>query len=98
MRMGSITWPLFLLQRSRLHATSGDACRDRHQAHQDQNKDSIANIEATGVFCVNVVSHAQQDALLSSPPSGGENVNQTARAIWIPGLFGRQRIVFAQLP
>ena len=38
---------------------------------QDQNKDSIANIEATGVFCVNIVSHAQQDALLSSPPSGG---------------------------
>lgn len=30
---------------------------------QDNTKDSLANIEATGVFCVNVVEYAMRDAM-----------------------------------
>jgi len=30
---------------------------------QDNTKDSVANIEATGVFCVNIVEYAMRDAM-----------------------------------
>ncbi|MEO1109568.1 MAG: flavin reductase family protein [Pseudomonadota bacterium] len=33
---------------------------------QDGTKDSVANIEATGVFCVNIVARAHQDAMNAS--------------------------------
>ena len=36
---------------------------------QDAGKDSIANIEATGVFCVNVVAFAHRDAMNASSAS-----------------------------
>ena len=47
---------------------------------QDRAKDSIANIEATGVFCVNVVSHAHQDAMNASSAGLPKHVDEFAHA------------------
>ncbi len=48
----------------------------------DQNggKDSIANIEATGVFCVNVVAHAHRDAMNASSEGLEKHVDEFAHA------------------
>ncbi len=48
----------------------------------DQNggKDSIANIEATQVFCVNVVAHAHQDAMNASSAGLSKETDEFAHA------------------
>ncbi|MCA0907501.1 flavin reductase family protein [Ruegeria marisrubri] len=49
---------------------------------QDQNagKDSIANIEATGVFCVNVVAHAHRDAMNASSAGFPKDIDEFSHA------------------
>ncbi len=49
---------------------------------QDQNagKDSIANIEATGVFCVNVVAHAHRDTMNASSAGLPKDVDEFSHA------------------
>ncbi|EEE37632.1 flavin reductase domain protein, FMN-binding [Rhodobacteraceae bacterium KLH11] len=43
---------------------------------QDGGKDSIANIEATGVFCVNVVAYAHQDAMNASSEGLAKHIDE----------------------
>ncbi len=47
---------------------------------QDNTKDSIANIRETGVFCVNVVSHAHRDAMNASSASLAKHEDEFAHA------------------
>lgn len=47
---------------------------------QEDGKDSIANIEATGVFCVNIVAHAQRDAMNASSAGLPKEVDEFAHA------------------
>lgn len=47
---------------------------------QIQGKDSIANIEATGVFCVNVVAHAHRDAMNASSANLPKEVDEFSHA------------------
>ncbi|WP_171229613.1 flavin reductase family protein [Ruegeria sp. HKCCA4008] len=53
---------------------------------QDQNagKDSIANIEATGVFCVNVVAHAHRDAMNASSAGLPKEVDEFSHVGLLP--------------
>ena len=48
----------------------------------DQNgtKDSMANIEATGVFCVNIVEYAQRDAMNASSATLPKGTDEFAHA------------------
>ncbi|SMO76283.1 flavin reductase family protein [Ruegeria faecimaris] len=50
------------------------------KADQDGGKDSIANIEATGVFCVNVVAHAHRDAMNASSAALPKHVDEFKHA------------------
>ncbi|MGV6802806.1 MAG: flavin reductase family protein [Ruegeria sp.] len=47
---------------------------------QVAGKDSIANIEATGVFCVNIVAHAHRDAMNASSASLSKEVDEFSHA------------------
>lgn len=47
---------------------------------QDNTKDSVANIRATGVFCVNVVEYAARDAMNASSAALGKDVDEFAHA------------------
>ncbi|MEX5561861.1 flavin reductase family protein [Pseudophaeobacter sp. 1A16562] len=47
---------------------------------QDNTKDSMANIEETGVFCVNIVSYAMRDAMNASSQTLGKEVDEFAHA------------------
>ncbi|MEM8576386.1 MAG: flavin reductase family protein [Pseudomonadota bacterium] len=47
---------------------------------QEGTKDSVANIRATGVFCVNVVEAAAQDAMNASSAHVGAEVDEFAAA------------------
>lgn len=47
---------------------------------QDRGKDSIANIEATGVFCVNVVAHDHRDAMNASSAGLEKHVDEFEHA------------------
>ena len=47
---------------------------------QDNTKDSTANIRQTGVFCVNVVENAAQDAMNISSGTYGHEVDEFALA------------------
>ncbi|MFS4582332.1 flavin reductase family protein [Phaeobacter sp. C3_T13_0] len=46
------------------------------KADQDGTKDSVANIEETGVFCVNVVSYALRDAMNASSAALSKEVDE----------------------
>ncbi|MEO0391339.1 MAG: flavin reductase family protein [Pseudomonadota bacterium] len=50
------------------------------KADQDGTKDSVANIRDTGVFCVNVVAAAAQDAMNASSQMLGADVDEFAHA------------------
>ncbi|MBE1296241.1 flavin reductase family protein [Phycobacter azelaicus] len=43
---------------------------------QENTKDSMANIEETGVFCVNVVAYAMRDAMNASSQTLGKEVDE----------------------
>jgi len=43
---------------------------------QDSGKDTLANILATGEFCINSVSHDLQNAMNASSASAGKEVNE----------------------
>ena len=47
---------------------------------QDGGKDSLANIAATGVFCVNVVAHAHKDAMNASSADLPKHVDEFGHA------------------
>jgi flavin reductase (DIM6/NTAB) family NADH-FMN oxidoreductase RutF len=47
---------------------------------QDGTKDSVANIRATGVFCVNIVAHAARDAMNASSAALARGVDEFALA------------------
>lgn len=47
---------------------------------QDGTKDSVANIRATGVFCVNIVSYALRDAMNASSAALARDVNEFDKA------------------
>ncbi len=47
---------------------------------QDGAKDSVANIEATGVFCVNIVAFAQRDAMNASSATLPKEVDEFEHA------------------
>ena len=47
---------------------------------QDNTKDSMANIEATGVFCVNVVEYAMRDAMNITSEGLPHDVDEFERA------------------
>lgn len=47
---------------------------------QDGTKDSLANIEATGVFCVNVVAYAHRDAMNASSAGLPKDVDEFGHA------------------
>ena len=47
---------------------------------QDNTKDSVANIRATGVFCVNIVSYALRDAMNTSSRGFTREVDEFAEA------------------
>lgn len=47
---------------------------------QDNTKDSVANILATGEFCVNIVEYAARDAMNISSATLGRNVDEFERA------------------
>lgn len=51
---------------------------------QDNTKDSVANIRETGVFCVNVVSHAARDAMNASSATLPREVDEFAHAGLVP--------------
>lgn len=50
------------------------------KSDQDFGKDSLANIEATGVFCVNIVANAHRDAMNASSASLPKEVDEFAHA------------------
>ena len=45
-----------------------------------RGKDSVANIEATGVFCVNIVEYAMRDAMNATSGSYGRAVDEFTHA------------------
>ncbi|SDD31922.1 flavin reductase family protein [Ruegeria marina] len=47
---------------------------------QDNTKDTVANIEATGVFCVNIVEYAMKDAMNASSETLPREVDEFAHA------------------
>ena len=47
---------------------------------QQNTKDSLANIEATGVFCVNIVEEAMRDAMNASSAALPRGTDEFARA------------------
>ncbi|MGI9369706.1 MAG: flavin reductase family protein [Ruegeria sp.] len=47
---------------------------------QDGGKDSVANIEATGVFCVNIVAFAHKDAMNASSATLPKDEDEFAHA------------------
>lgn len=47
---------------------------------QDNTKDSVANIEATGVFCVNIVEFAMRDAMNASSATLPKGTDEFAHA------------------
>lgn len=47
---------------------------------QDNTKDSIANIQETGVFCVNIVSYEMRDAMNVTSQTFGKEVDEFSRA------------------
>ena len=47
---------------------------------QGDTKDSMANIEATGVFCVNIVEYAQRDAMNASSATLPKETDELAHA------------------
>lgn len=47
---------------------------------QDNTKDSVANIRETGVFCVNIVEFASQDAMNASSGDLDKDVDEFANA------------------
>ncbi|MCE8513264.1 flavin reductase family protein [Ruegeria pomeroyi] len=47
---------------------------------QDNTKDTVANIEATGVFCVNIVEYAMRDAMNATSESLPRDVDEFAHA------------------
>ncbi|KUJ80471.1 flavin reductase [Ruegeria marisrubri] len=47
---------------------------------QGDTKDSMANIEATGVFCVNIVEYAQRDAMNASSATLPRETDEFAHA------------------
>ncbi|WP_138465406.1 flavin reductase family protein [Poseidonocella sp. HB161398] len=47
---------------------------------QDNTKDSVANIRATGTFCVNLVSYALRDAMNATSASLPKEVSEFAHA------------------
>ncbi|GGH32282.1 NADH-FMN oxidoreductase RutF, flavin reductase (DIM6/NTAB) family [Cribrihabitans marinus] len=47
---------------------------------QDNTKDSLANIEATGVFCVNIVEEAMRDAMNASSAALPRGTDEFAHA------------------
>ncbi len=47
---------------------------------QDGGKDSVANIETTGVFCVNIVAFAQRDAMNASSATLPKEVDEFEHA------------------
>ncbi|WP_037310655.1 flavin reductase family protein [Ruegeria halocynthiae] len=51
---------------------------------QEGGKDSISNIEATGVFCVNIVAHAHRDAMNASSASLAKHIDEFDHAGLIP--------------
>ncbi|MEP4197259.1 MAG: flavin reductase family protein [Aliishimia sp.] len=50
------------------------------KSDQDGTKDSVANIRATGEFCVNIVEAAAKDAMNLSSASLGKGVDEFAHA------------------
>ncbi|APG48089.1 flavin reductase family protein [Phaeobacter porticola] len=50
------------------------------KADRDGTKDSVANIEETGVFCVNVVSYALRDAMNASSAPLPKDINEFEHA------------------
>ncbi|MBE1283204.1 MAG: flavin reductase family protein [Rhodobacteraceae bacterium] len=50
------------------------------KADQDNTKDSVANIEATGVFCVNIVEYAMRDAMNVTSETLSKEIDEFARA------------------
>lgn len=54
---------------------STSAKADRHKG-----KDSLANIDETGVFCVNVVEYAARDAMNATSAAHGRDVDEFAAA------------------
>ncbi|WP_299349757.1 flavin reductase family protein [uncultured Shimia sp.] len=47
---------------------------------QENGKDTLANIRATGVFCINLVAEAMQDAMNVSTTGFDKDVDEFARA------------------
>ncbi|AAV96292.1 flavin reductase family protein [Ruegeria pomeroyi] len=47
---------------------------------QDNTKDTVANIEATGVFCVNIVEYAMRDAMNATSQTLPREVDEFAHA------------------
>ncbi len=47
---------------------------------QANTKDSMANVEDTGVFCVNIVGYAARDAMNASSATLGKDVDEFAHA------------------
>ncbi|MGR3433542.1 MAG: flavin reductase family protein [Shimia sp.] len=50
------------------------------KADRGDTKDSVANLRAAGVFCVNVVAHAARDAMNRSSGAWGAEVDEFALA------------------
>ncbi|WP_425045954.1 flavin reductase family protein [Primorskyibacter sp. S87] len=51
---------------------------------QENTKDSVANIEATGVFCVNIVEYAKRDAMNASSATLSREADEFSHAGLIP--------------
>jgi flavin reductase (DIM6/NTAB) family NADH-FMN oxidoreductase RutF len=47
---------------------------------QEDSKDSVSNIRATGVFCVNIVEYAMRDAMNATSALLGKEVDEFAEA------------------
>jgi flavin reductase (DIM6/NTAB) family NADH-FMN oxidoreductase RutF len=50
------------------------------KSDQNNTKDSVANIEETGVFCVNIVAYAARDAMNASSATLAKDVDEFAHA------------------
>ncbi|NDW44874.1 flavin reductase family protein [Ruegeria sp. PrR005] len=51
---------------------------------QDNTKDTVANIEATGVFCVNIVEYAMRDAMNATSATLPREIDEFTHAGLIP--------------
>lgn len=51
---------------------------------QDNTKDTVANIEATGVFCVNIVEYAMRDAMNATSATLPREIDELTHAGLIP--------------